>query len=264
MNEYSKRLRYRLEGLLMEDLDSKVLGKSNIVGERISNARKSFVTGYQKALKASKKELPTLLNDMTGNSRGFALEGAAMAVTMMDELDKANQDLLATLLSKRQESERMLCAIGIGWASARIRYPIQWFPASIFSKQEIQSIIDGYGFHQGFFGKYKPKASADLKYTAFEHEAYLNGIGRSIWFTQNGIIENIKEIIVKYPTCDKKALWSGVGTACAFTDNIDQVDKLQNSAQRYESYIYEGAKKGGRLLNSLLDIYFTENVSSTL
>jgi hypothetical protein len=252
MNDYSKRLRYRLEGLLRDDLTYEVSEKPSVVRERLLMARKSFVMGYQKALNASKKELPLLLIDWTGNRRGFALEGAAMAVTLIDELDKTKQDLLTALLSGREDNERILSAIGIGWASARLRQPVQWLPLGEFANHELLAIIDGYGFHQGLFSRPLPKGSSFLKLTADQHVAYYNGLGRSIWFAQNGSIANIHEAISKYPERDRKALWCGLGIACAFTDNIDQLGSLMDNSHNYKSDVYQGAQRGTTLLSSLM------------
>lgn len=249
MNDDSKRLRFLLAQLLPADMIDTTGRKSNVVLDRLLHARKSFVLGYQEALKAPKDELPTLFDKATGNSRGFALEGAAMAVTMIDELDKSDQNLLAALLNGKQENERALCAIGVGWASARLRYPAQWTPSCIY---EIQPVIDGYGFYQGFFNGHKPKESQYLKLSIHEREAYFNGIGRSIWFTRADSLENINTTIEKYPDEDKGALWCGVGTACIFTGNDDHLKKLMELAGSYETAISEGAKKSRRLLDSLL------------
>lgn len=249
MNDDSKRLRFLLAKLLPADLVDKTGRKSNDVTDRLLHARKLFVLGYQEALKASKEDLPTLFNKATGNSRGFALEGAAMAVTMIDELDKSDKGLLALLLSGKQEHERELCAIGVGWASARLRYPAQWIPSCIY---ELQPVIDGYGFYQGFFNGYKPKESQYFKLVQQEHEAYFNGIGRSIWFTLADSLKKINTTIAKYTDEAKGALWCGVGTACIFTGNDDHLKKLMELAGSYETAISEGAKKSRRLLDSLL------------
>lgn len=252
MNDYSNRLRYRLEGLLRDDLNYEVSVQPGLVHERLLMARKSFVMGYQQALNARKEELPLLLSDWRGNSKGFALEGAAMAVSLIDELDKTKQDLLTAFLSGRADNERVLAAIGLGWAGARLRRPVLWMPLGEYANHELLASIDGYGFHQGLFSRARPHDSSSLKLTTEQHEAYYNGLGRSIWFAQNGAIDSIQALVAKFPEKDRKALWGGLGIACAFTDNIDQLESLMDKSRSYKSAVDHGAQKGIALFNSLI------------
>ena len=95
-------------------------------------ARWSFVYGYQKSLLAGMEDIPSMFDDATPQEIGFMLEGAGMALTLVDAMNNSSVKYVPTLFEGRPDSELKLCAIGVGWASARMGKPVHWRPEGIF------------------------------------------------------------------------------------------------------------------------------------
>lgn len=250
MRTSKDNLRYRLSQLLPNFSTSQQGELIPPVVERIASARTAFIHGYQAALKASRENLPILLKSLPFQKMGFALEGAAMATTMMDELSKSQDGFLTSLLHGRSETEIVFCAIGIGWATARLRKSPQWLPQCMDIHYK-PAVADGYGFHQGFFNSQRFTGNRIQGKIEELSDHYYIGLGRALWFAHLGCGENIALDIRKMPQNQRIQLWLGVGTACAFTGNSEYATVMLCATEGFENNFWEGIKNGKRLLNSL-------------
>jgi len=220
------------------------------IARLLAAARTAFSRGFRQALNAPPDALPLLLNEPV-QTRGFALEGAAMALVMMDELSSARLRLLATLLTGRSEAEQTLCAIGVGWAGARLGRSSAWMPPEL-DHRYMHAVADGYGFHQGFFHSHRftgrgfPKAKSEL------NDAYDIGLGRALWFVHLGRVKPVAGDIGKMPPDRRMQLWRGVGTACAFTGSSEYATaQLCTAAVGFENHFWAGLETGTQLLRAL-------------
>jgi hypothetical protein len=219
--------------------------------ERVSDARTAFLQGFHEALRASPEGLPQLLRNEPFQSRGFALEGAAMALTLTDEFSPACRNRLGVLLNGRPTGEHVLGAIGVGWASARLGKPFDWSPTALGSHY-MSAVVDGYGFHQGFF---HPQRFTGRGFPVRESKLstfYDIGLGRALWFVHIGRVEPIVHTIDRFLPYRRKPLWRGVGTACAFTGNTEYAAaQLGAAAAKFDSHFYVGLETGTQLLRNL-------------
>jgi hypothetical protein len=251
MNTYADQISERLTRLL-PDIPLPVLdGVHPKIYQRVSEARTAFLKGFQEALCASPEALPQLLENEPSQRRGFALEGAAMALTLMDEFSPASQGLLRILLDGRSAEERILGAIGVGWASARLGKSFDWLPTALHSCHKY-AVADGYGFHQGFFHPHRftskrfPKRKSELS------TFYDIGLGRALWFIHIGSVALIVHTIDKFLPDRREPLWCGVGTACAFTGNTAlAATQMSEAAGKFESHFWAGLETGTQLLCAL-------------
>jgi hypothetical protein len=263
MKTYANTIRYRLSRLLTDVQQSLPENVHPEVGKRLNEARSAFVCGFQQALSTPLEEVPSLFQALPFHKLGFALEGAAMAMVMLDELSGAKTEHLAALLRGRTEAEQVLCAIGIGLASARLRKPYSWLPPEL-GPHYGPLVMDGYGFHQGFFNRYR-FGSKVLQGSASKMNIHYDiGLGRSLWFIHFGCVEPIVQDISRMPWDLKIHLWQGVGIACAFTGNKEHVSTAMNAATGFENFINTGLKKGLKLLDALAnpernDIFIVNN-----
>jgi len=220
------------------------------IGLLLVAARTAFSGGFQQALSAPRNALSKLLGDMPADRRGFALEGAAMAVVLMDEFSCARQQLLVALLADRPVAEKILGAVGVGWASARLDRPPAWLPPE-FDPQYAHAVMDGYGFHQGFFhsdrfmGRGFPRVKGELSCS------YDLGLGRALWFVHRGHLNAIAGAIDSMPPDRHKQLWRGVGTACSFTGSSQYETELVGIATKFTPHFRVGLERGTRLLRAL-------------
>ena len=251
MNARAAQLRRRLTRLLPETPPPLASGVHPRIDERLSEARTGFSRGFREALSVSPDVLPRILEDEPPKSRGFALEGAAMAVALLDEFSADSQSLLQVLLGGRSAAEHVLGAIGVGWASARLGRPPDWLPSGLHPSYG-HAVADGYGFHQGFFhahrftGRGFPVAKGVLS------TPYDTGLGRALWFVHNGSVEPIVQSVGRMPPDRRRQLWRGVGTACAFTGSAEDAGaRTSTAAARHEPHFRAGLETGMQLLRIL-------------
>src|SRR5438876_597259 len=92
------------------------------VQQHLEAAGRQFVDGYHAALaKPQADRLAAGLNDVSVMYRGFAYEGAAMALALLDYLTPWNRGRLQALIdSPAGDAHRYMLHVGVGWAIARI------------------------------------------------------------------------------------------------------------------------------------------------
>ena len=251
MKTQTDRIRQRLSRLLSDMPQSPVTDVHPKIYERVSGARTAFLQGFHEALRASPEMLPQLLRDEPFQRRGFALEGAAMALALIDEVSPTPQRLLEALLNGRSAEEHTLSAIGVGWASARLGKSLDWLPMAL-DLRYMPAVADGYGFHQGFFHPYRftsrgfPIGKGELS------TSYDIGLGRALWFIHIGNVGPIVQTIDRLLPVRRKQLWRGIGTACAFTGNTAYAaTQMSAAAAKFEPYFQTGLETGTQLLHTL-------------
>lgn len=250
MNAPADQLGRRLSRLLSEVPSPPPADVHSKIGQRLSDARAAFAQGFRQALSVAPAMLPRILQDEPCQRRGFALEGAAMALVLMDEFSAAPQRLLGALLRGRSAGEHTLGAIGVGWASAHLGRSADWLPPGLHPRYG-HAVADGYGFHQGFFhahrfaGRGFPTGKGELSIP------YDIGLGRALWFVHSGRAEPIIYSIGRMPSERRAQLWRGVGTACAFTGNAEYAARMGAAAARFETHFRAGLATGAQLLRAL-------------
>jgi hypothetical protein len=189
------------------------------------------------------EELARRLDETELEFRGFAHEGAAMGLTVLDGLLPYRRRL-RTFLSGPGYPYAWMAPIGFGWARAQMhRRPrgpqplvdplLDWFA------------LDGAGFHDGFFHpdrfideKRKP---ASLRGTAAR--VYDQGIGRSLWFVQGADVERIAATIGAFPAGRHADLWSGLASAATYAGGVapEALDRLVELSGTYRLEVAQGA-----------------------
>ncbi|MDE2811406.1 MAG: DUF1702 family protein [Gemmatimonadota bacterium] len=249
MNAHADRLGKRLSRLLSE-VPPPTADVHPKIHQRLSDARAAFAQGFRQALSVAPTMLPRILQDEPCQRRGFALEGAAMALVLMDEFSAAPQRLLGALLSGRSAGEHTLGAIGVGWASAHLGRSADWLPPELHPRYR-HAVADGYGFHQGFFHAHR---FAGRGFPADKGElgiSYDIGLGRALWFVHSGRAAPIVHSIGRMPSDRRAQLWRGVGTACAFTGNAEYAARTGAAAARFKTHFRAGLETGAQLLRAL-------------
>ena len=251
MSTHTDRVRMRLSRLFRDIPQPSPIDVHPKICERVSDARAYFMHGFSEALKVPLEALPKLLQVTPFQGRGFAMEGMAMALTLMDELSPAPHSRLCFLLDGRSAEEQTLGAIGVGWASARLGKTIDWLPDGLQPRYRF-AVADGYGFHHGFFHSNRftdkgfPVRSGQLGYY------YDIGLGRALWFVHTGNVKPIEHTIDRFLPNRRKQLWRGVGTACAFTGNTEcAAAQMGKAAAKFESDFWAGLETGTQLLDNL-------------
>lgn len=217
-------------------------GRSNL--EHIGD---TFLLGYHAALEETAAvELVSRLNEVNSDMRGFAFEGAAMSLALLDMLTPWKKDRWLSFVREGAGAHVYMVHVGVGWALARFRWPGGTVPPARLRDPLLRWLaLDGYGFHEGYF--HWPRFVTDRvrpnKLAGYALRAFDQGLGRSIWFVEGADVERIQMTIGRFPAQRWGDLWSGVGLACAYAGGGDQTEIhfLREAAAPFRSHLAQGA-----------------------
>lgn len=154
--------------------------------------------------------------------RGFAYEGAGVGLAALD-----------TWLPWRPRTREFVAGpaapylwavyLGAGMALARMRRSPDAFRSRLDDPLFSWVVLDGYGFHEGFFARRRHVEEQQLPrhVTGYGLRAFDHGLGRSIWFSTGASVPRLVEAIDTFPVPRRPDLWSGVGLACGYTGGVD-------------------------------------------
>jgi hypothetical protein len=215
----------------------------------LETAGGSFVVGYNAALaKPRAAEIVHALNSVDPIYCGFAYEGAAMALALLDLVTPWNRSRLQHFLATPQgDAHLYMLHVGAGWAIARIPWARRNFERAMQRYDPLYRwlALDGYGFHQGFFdtrqyvvGRTPPRGLSTHAARVFDQ-----GLGRSMWFSQGANSERIAAAISAFPASRKGDLWSGVGLAATYAGIVDRrgLEDILNRADGFTAQLAQGA-----------------------
>lgn len=211
---------------------------------RLEQIGVTFLSGYHAALEETgfvflARRLGTVEPDL----RGFAFEGAAMGLALLDCFTPWRKDRWRTFTEGIAESHIYMMHVGLGWALARLRRSVT---ASLARLDPLLGwlAVDGYGFHEGYFNwpYYLEQQAIPSRLIGYERRAFDQGLGRSIWFVKGADVTAIVTTINDFPATRREDLWSGVGLACAYAGGCDRfaVESLRGAAGEHLPALAQG------------------------
>lgn len=193
----------------------------------------SFVRGYHSALETGPPELSQSLNREELFWRGFAYEGAAMGMALLDILSFGRQGHLSRFLSGPGDAHVYIVHVGAGWVLGRI----PMLPSRLLSRLDPVLgwlTLDGYGFHEGFFHARTVIARqlVPRRLSGYARRSFDQGVGRSLWFVEGASVQRIAATIAAFPPERRPDLWSGVGLACCYAGGVSrgEIEALLSAA----------------------------------
>lgn len=214
----------------------------------LQNRFKSIVDAFKMGCglaltSATQDELFGELSKIPLDLRGFGFEGSAMAFGLMDQLSFRPHHF-HDFVSRFGDSYAYVMHVGLGWAFARV----PWRLERLFRDADQLLkwlIIDGFGFHEGFFrrAKHKPGATHPKKMIGYEKRAFDQGFGRSLWFIEGASVSRIHTAISRYSESRRADLWSGVGLAAVYAGEVgdSELRLLAESAGEFFPHLAQGA-----------------------
>ena len=202
-----------------------------------------FLHGYHATLDdPSPSALVPRLEQVESEIRGFAYEGAAMSLALLDCLTPWDGSRIERFLKGGAGHHIYMVYVGMGWAWARLRRRSEPL-LTRFDPLLCWLAVDGFGFHEGFFHgprfieRQKPPHLAGYAARAFDQ-----GLGRSLWFVEGAGVERIIARLRQFPTARQSDLWSGVGLACAYAGGVDRasLERLKDAAGPYLPQVAQG------------------------
>ena len=212
---------------------------------RLEQIGRTFLHGYHTALEECDLDnLLSRLQAVEAESCGFAFEGAAMGLFLLDQLTPWRRDRLRAFLNGPGAPHIYMGYVGAGWALAQLGANLARALAR-FDPLLGWLAVDGYGFHQGYF---HPRRSVDEHQTPRHVSGYAlrvfdQGLGRSLWFVEGADVARIAATVAGFPVARRPDLWSGVGLACAYAGGVDSaaIESLMNSAGANRGQLAQGA-----------------------
>src|SRR5207247_986244 len=116
--------------------------------------------------------------------RGFAFEGAAMGLALLDRLTPWKAQRWRSFARGPGEPHAYMVHVGAGLALARLRKSLR------LDRGDLDPLLrwlvaDGYGFHEGFFrwaDRSRPLPAPE-RARGYARRAFDQGLGRSLWFS---------------------------------------------------------------------------------
>jgi hypothetical protein len=188
-------------------------------------------------------ELAQELEHVEAARRGFAYEGAAMGLSLLDYFLPRRARLRSFMQTVGNDHLYML-HVGAGWTLGKLPRSARHLFADCDPVLRWLA-IDGYGFHEGFFHSSRtlaPPFKRPRKLSGYGLRAFDQGLGRSLWFARSAQMNQISETISAYPATRQADLWSGVGLACAYAGGIsmDTVMNIFNASDQYQPDFAQG------------------------
>ena len=207
-----------------------------------------FLYGYHSALTDEKPDaLGFLLARVDSEFRGFAFEGAAMGLILLDSIVPWRKFRFERFLEGPGSTHIYMVHVGAGWAFAKLGYSLNSVMKRLGRYDRLLRwlVVDGYGFCRGYFEwqTYVAKHKQPLVTESYAARVFDQGIGRSLWFLEGADVRGVTTRIDGFPQSRRADLWSGIGLACAYAGGIDResVQMLRNSAGAYRNHVAQGA-----------------------
>lgn len=215
------------------------------VRDRLENVGTIFLLGYHAALQQNELEsLGEKLELVELEHRGFAYEGAAMALTLRDAIGSGSTRLAEFMAGVGKQHIYML-HVGAGWGYARLPWLRRRMEELIRKFDPVLRwlVLDGYGFHQGYFHFKVPVRSALNRLSVGARHVFYQGLGRSLWFVHGCDPHQISKTISGVPALYQCDAWSGIGLACAYAGGAAAPDlqEFVSVAGRFDSALAQGA-----------------------
>lgn len=230
-----KNVRTLIFGLSMEEATFERRGFSPCserAQARLERVGKTFLEGYLAALRATTEEgLHKELEQVELERRGFAYEGSAMALGLMDILLPWRRDRWSSFTRRFAQQHIYMMHVGLGWALARLRRRPDRYLARL-DPLVCWLALDGYGFHECYFNwrRVMLEHRRPARLSGYALNAFDQGVGRALWFVNGADGARIAEVIGRFPSVRRGDLWSGVGLAAAYAGGVDE-DSLRALAQ---------------------------------
>lgn len=215
------------------------------IREHLEGVGRQFVTGYTAALETGGvSRLESRLESVPAALRGFAYEGAAMALALLDFF-LPWRSRVGELLSGAGDPHTYLVHVGAGWALARLPGSPERFLARLRHPQRRWLAMDGYGFHQAYFHPRETVEDQEIPRRVHEYfrRAFDQGVGRCLWFVRGAQVDVIAETVDRFAEHRHGDLWSGVGLAATYAGGVDlaAIERLTRLCGPHRAELAQGS-----------------------
>ncbi len=220
-------------------------GATREMRQRLEQIGATFLEGYHAALRfGSSGELSARLDTMPEELRGFAYEGAAMGLALLDALTPWSGRVV-NFMGSGGERHVYMVHVGVGWIWARTPWFLHPHRNSGLDPLLRWLAYDGWGFHEGFFHwpKYAAGQASPGRVQGYAKRVFDQGLGRSFWFVNGGNPAWIKRTILELAPERHSDLWSGIGLAATYAGIVEEpvLLELLDAAGDHRAALRQGA-----------------------
>ncbi|MFI9402018.1 DUF1702 family protein [Nocardia sp. NPDC052316] len=213
----------------------------------------TFIEGFGVgAERGTAAETAAILSQIESKRRGFAFEGAAMAMAIRDGLPIGHRHHVADFITAAGEHLYMIY-VGVGWALARLPRALHRAALTGATDPVLSWLaLDGYGFHQAYFhtDRYVKQQYVDpnppvvsVRHPDYVPHAIDQGIGRALWFVAGADPIAACTMIGKFRADRRADLFAGLGLAATYAGGATagELAMLGEHASAYREDIGQGA-----------------------
>lgn len=218
--------------------------------EHLEGIGGAFVAGYMEGLDdLAPHELAVRLEQQPRDLVGFAFEGAAMALLLRDLMSPLRRGRWRALSRGDGHAHTYMVHVGAGWALGRLRRRPHRFTAQCDDALLAWLVVDGCGFHEGYFrpGRFfrssEPSPPPSPSFAGYAARAFDQGLGRSLWFFAGADVERVAHQVGRFPEARRGDLWSGIGLAAAYAGGCaaDELGALAALGEGFADHMGQGA-----------------------
>lgn len=245
------RLRKHILGISLRDVTfqrSEFIDAGREAHVRLEQVGRIFLQGYNASLNDEDPEtLAINLESIDRELRGFAYEGAAMGLSLLDQLSFWNRERLRTFLNGSGSRHSYQIHLGVGRAIARVPWLRRNFDRAVSELDPLLRWLaaDGNGFSDFYFrsSHFLRKPERLNRLQGYTRHAYAQGVGRSLWFVAGASADQISGWISLLPRSLHGDLWSGAGVACAMAGGADRaaIQHLKSLSGDHQAAVAQGA-----------------------
>src|SRR5215510_4830285 len=165
--------------------------------ERLEQIGITFLSGYHATLEETEfLPLAHKLEAVDAEFRGFAFEGAAMGLALLDCFTPWRKDRWRTFTERFARPHIYMMHVGMGWALARLRRDVTPHLAQLDPLLG-WLVVDGYGFHEGYFNWRRciERQAIPQQLRGYARRVFDQGLGRSIWFVKGANVAAVASAI---------------------------------------------------------------------
>lgn len=223
---------------------------------RLEAVPQAVVCGFEWGIDTRDQwDLERRLGMVDAELRGFAYEGATMALTILDATRPGGGHRTADLLRGPGRPHLFLAYIGIGFAMSKLPRPL-WkrvlpdLDGVPYHPTMSWLAVDGYGFDLAYFHtrRWVDRQQVPAPYPWEGRPDYFpravdQGIGRALWFIHGARPVEVAQAVDRFAGHRRADLWSGVGLAATFAGGCDAdgLAGLRGAAGEHRSQLAQGA-----------------------
>ncbi|TDB72561.1 DUF1702 family protein [Micromonospora sp. KC723] len=215
----------------------------------------SFLAGFSAAAESrTDEEFAPRLDEFERRFRGFAYEGAAMALAIVDGLSPVRGRRVERFLDGAGSAHVYMAYVGVGWAMARLPR-LLWRRLAMPDPLLRWLALDGYGFHQAYFhtDRYVRARYQEPGFRwpgggppGYANRAIDQGIGRALWFVCGTDPDLVVDTIGRFAPHRRADLFGGAGLAATYAGGGDEAElrAFWQRAGEYRPQLAQGSAFG--------------------